>query len=69
MNNNLPLGTVIKLKNVEKPLMIFEKENNNYIGIPYPFGYLTNKNILKFSSEKIEKIYFMGYFDPHSTRR
>ncbi|WP_282138336.1 DUF4176 domain-containing protein [Rossellomorea aquimaris] len=76
MNNStptlLPIGTVVKLKKVEKPVMIYgrhqiQKKTNNifdYIAVPYPEGHLTDEFNVFFNRELIEDIMHPGLVSP-----
>ncbi len=68
----LPLGTILKLKNQEKKIMVtgfmaMPKNQNNiiydYTGCLYPEGFLFPNNMLLFNHQDIEKIEHMGYSD------
>ncbi|MDD6327666.1 MAG: DUF4176 domain-containing protein [Eubacteriales bacterium] len=72
MRKYLPIGTVVKLKNVDKLTMIAgyfpRSEANNghvwdYSAFPYPEGMIDNDKIVQFDGEAIEKIIVMGYQD------
>lgn len=74
MNNNiyyLPIGTVIKLKEVEQPLIIIgyggkldnSEERYDYIAYGYPVGFTSSKQNYVFNISKIEKILCLGYKD------
>lgn len=69
----LPIGTVVKLKEAEKRVMIIgilqqveeegEKKLFDYIGIPYPEGYLGEESTILFNQEDIEGIAVLGFND------
>ncbi len=67
----LPIGSVIWLKDAERPLMIFgvKQENANtheeydYIGVVYPEGNMGVETQFLFMHEDIEKVVFRGYED------
>lgn len=70
----LPIGSVIKLKDAEKPIMIFGIMQTieamdgsivkyDYVGVPYPVGYLSPKLNLGFNHDQIETVLFKGYED------
>ena len=67
----LPFGTVVSLKNSNKKLCIIGVNqipvNSNkmydYCACLHPYGYLNPEDIFLFNKEKIEKIYFYGYYD------
>lgn len=70
----LPIGSVVKLKDAEKHIMVFgimqkietmdgDSVQYDYIGVPYPVGYLSPKLNLGFNHSQIEKVIFKGYSD------
>lgn len=67
----LPIGSVVRLKGLEKKVMIFgflqrEIDNNNlfdYIGVPYPEGQQDARINLGFNHRDIEELIFKGYVD------
>lgn len=73
INEALPVGTVIKLKEVEKRVVIIgilqQSEENekieiyDYIGVPYPEGFLDMDTTVLFQQTAIENIFSVGYSD------
>ena len=72
LNKYLPIGTVIKLKNGSKRIMItgfcckIDSNPNqvyDYTGCLYPEGYISNDDILLFNHDQIENIYHLGLID------
>ena len=71
INEILPLGSIVSLKNGNGKLMIiglFQKsESDNkvydYCALLHPYGYLNSNDIFLFNRDKIDKIYFNGYYD------
>ena len=67
----LPIGSVIWLKDAERPLMIFgvKQENSDtheeydYIGVIYPEGNMGPDSQFLFMHDDIEKVVFRGYED------
>lgn len=68
----LPIGTVVKLKEVDKLALIagyFPRGASregyvwDYSAFPYPEGMIDNDKVLQFDNESIEKIVVMGYQD------
>ena len=65
----LPLGSVVILKGAQRAISIIGfcpviKVNNrqyDYLGVPYPEGYLGQNSVLSFDHEKIDKIYSVGF--------
>lgn len=77
LNKYLPIGTVIRLKNGNKRIMITgfccKIENNpnkiyDYTGCLYPEGYISNDDILLFDHDQIERIYHLGLIDDEQTK-
>ena len=73
----LPIGTIVKLKDATRPLMIYGVMQRNsekpdiiydYVGLPYPEGYLHEKLKFMFQQEDIEEVLFRGYEDPQHER-
>ena len=67
--NYYPIGTVITLKNGNRPIMIYGRkqiqQNTNrqwdYVACLYPEGNLVDKYNIFFQHEEIEKVYHTGY--------
>lgn len=68
----LPVGTVVKVKDVEQRLMIFGVLQKggaipgrifDYIAVPYPMGLQDMRLNIGFDHEDIEEIIFRGYED------
>ena len=66
----LPIGSVVKLKEANKLLMVFGILQTNpavsditfdYIGVPYPEGHFDIKLQLGFNHDNIEEVIFKGY--------
>ncbi|QXE00990.1 DUF4176 domain-containing protein [Terribacillus sp. DMT04] len=68
----IPIGSVVKLKKVEKPVMIYgrhqiqtsSKRIFDYIAVPYPEGNLTDDFNVFFNRESIDNILYRGYDSP-----
>ena len=71
----LPLGTVCRLKNGQKSIMVSgfgainvsEKKIYDYMGVLYPEGQITSDVSLMFDHDQIEKVEFMGYNTDENT--
>lgn len=69
MNQLLPVGSVITLTGAEKKLMIVgiavQKEDEeriyDYIGVPFPEGYIDDETMFLFSHKDIAEMHFLGY--------
>ena len=70
MNTILPIGSVVKIKNVEKPVMIFgylqqssanPDEVVDYVGVPYPAGNEHMAMQMGFQMTDITEVLFEGY--------
>ena len=65
----LPIGSVIWLRDAERPLMIFGIKQSNletneeydYIGVLYPEGNMGTETQFLFQHKDIEKVVFRGY--------
>jgi len=73
----LPIGSVVMLKNAEKPLMIYgikqldteNPENEyDYIGVLYPEGNIGSNFQYMFNHVDIEEVLFVGYDSPERRR-
>ena len=73
----LPIGTVVRLKDKKKAVMICGYCPTgparpgyvyDYSGFPYPEGYGDAFQILQFDSDEIEKLLAMGYQDAETNR-
>lgn len=63
-NRFLPLGSIVKVKELKNPLMIIKNKVSkdiDYYGINHPLGFSEDKNIQKFNIKDIEEVYFTGY--------
>ena len=66
MKNNLPIGTIVKLKEDNSKTMIAglychqNKKLYTYIGVKYPYGNLAEELVLYFNDDDIEDILFIG---------
>lgn len=69
INQLLPIGSVITLNGATKKLMIVgitvEREENqkiyDYIGVPYPEGYIDSETMFLFFHKDIENVDYIGY--------
>ena len=70
MNTILPIGSVVKIRGVEKPLMIFGYLQQtaacpgklvDYVGVPYPVGNVNIAMQLGFQMTDITEVLFEGY--------
>ncbi|MFP7171081.1 DUF4176 domain-containing protein [Terribacillus sp. 7520-G] len=65
----IPLGSVVKLKGAEKPVMIHGYEQQeygseklyDYISVPYPEGHIRPDYSIFFNREDIEEVLHVGY--------
>ncbi|MDA1906054.1 DUF4176 domain-containing protein [Bacillus cereus] len=64
----LPIGTVVKLEDIEQFVMIIgrmvtsaDKREFDYIGVPYPVSYLGDEKVLCFNHDKIVEEMHRGY--------
>ena len=65
----LPIGSVVLLKGATKKLMIVgvvRKDDKNiydYIAVLYPEGYTSEKELVLFNNENIDKLFSIGFQD------
>ncbi|MFD0769802.1 DUF4176 domain-containing protein [Bacillus sp. CGMCC 1.60114] len=66
----LPIGSVVKLEAVEPIIMIIgrmvvsvDKRDFDYVGVPYPVGYLGDEKVLCFNHDKIVEELHRGYMN------
>lgn len=72
MKDLLPVGSVVLLKDATKKLMIIgilqvnptEEKIYDYLGVPYPEGFVGADNNFLFNHENINDIIFKGYTNP-----
>ncbi|WP_374041903.1 DUF4176 domain-containing protein [uncultured Parolsenella sp.] len=65
----LPLGTVVTLKNVKLPVMVFsravrsnsDKHTFEYAGVPWPAGFSNPAKAAMFNGSDVEEVLFLGY--------
>lgn len=68
----IPIGTVVKLKDITKPVMIYgryqiqtkTKKIYDYIAVPYPEGNLSEEFNVFFNRQLIEKVIYKGFESP-----
>lgn len=68
-NKFLPAGSVVSLDGAEKKLLIIgsavERENDknvyDYIGVPYPEGYVDSETMFLFMAKDIKEVHFIGF--------
>ena len=70
----LPVGSVVLLKNAQKKIVVIglmpvkhtesgQDVTYDYIGVPYPEGYIGQESAMLFNHESIEEMTFIGYSD------
>lgn len=72
MKDLLPIGSVVLLKGATKKLVVIgilqvnSKENKiyDYLGVPYPEGYVGMDNNFLFNHTDINDVIFSGYENP-----
>ncbi len=72
MKDLLPIGSIVLLKDANKKLMIIgvmqikqdEGKMYDYLGVPYPEGYINQTNNFLFQHEDINDVVFTGYQNP-----
>lgn len=77
MNELLPVGSVVLLKGGTQKTIImgylqFDKKNQNkiydYMGVPFPEGYMGRNSAYLFNQDSIEKIFYRGYEDESAAK-
>ena len=70
MNTLLTLGSVVRLKDAKKSLMIIgnkikNKDNEifDYIGVMHPEGYVDNDTFFLFNQDDVEEIKYIGFLN------
>lgn len=74
----LPIGSVVLLQGAKKKIVIMgimpikhasagSDIAYDYLGVPYPEGYMSPETGLLFNHEKIEKVVFLGYENEERT--
>ena len=72
----LPIGSIVKVKNVEQRVMIIgvlqkgratPKEHFDYVAVPYPEGLHDMRLNIGFNHDNIEEVIFRGYADKERT--
>ena len=72
VNELLPLGSIVRMREGEKKIMIVGQKQMNpdegdseydYLGFLYPEGHLGENFQYLFNHEDIEEVYFEGYRD------
>lgn len=65
----LPLGSVVRLKEAEKRLLVVgivqesQGKRFDYMGMLYPEGFIGNEYTFLFNHEDIEEVDFIGFID------
>ncbi|WLR41402.1 DUF4176 domain-containing protein [Bacillus carboniphilus] len=68
----LPIGTVVKVKSLKKPVMIYgrfqiQKRTENvydYLAVPYPEGNISEEFNVFFNRNLIEEVLYLGFQSP-----
>lgn len=74
MQEILPIGSVVLLKKALKKIVVIglfptqtthtvEEVTYDYMGLPYPEGYMGENTVLFFDKDQIQEIVFRGYDD------
>ena len=75
MKEYLPLGSIVKLKNGSRKVLIYGRaqvakasgKQYDYLACPYPQGFLQSSMLLGFNHDQIEEVVFTGYADEEET--
>lgn len=67
MKKVLPIGAVVLLNGAKDPLMIvgylpkgIDNKERDYMGVPYPVGFVSLESVCCFNEEDIKEILFVG---------
>lgn len=67
MKRFLPIGSVVRLKEVDKKLMVFGRcqqnelgERFDYVAVPYPEGLINLNTCYTFNNDKIAEVVWKG---------
>jgi len=70
IKNYLPLGSVVRLKNGTRKLVIIginqkgsDDKTYDYSSVLYPYGYLNSDELFLFNNSNIDEIIYKGYSD------
>lgn len=69
IKNLLPIGSVVKVKELDKKLAIMGILVNNagvkydYIAVPFPEGYIDAEHMYVFNHQEIETVEYLGYIN------
>ena len=71
IENLFPAGSVVSLEGAQKKLMIvgisvFSEDENttyDYIGVPYPEGFISSELMFLFNHADIAQVHFLGFVD------
>lgn len=71
MKSVLTIGTVVKIKDTKKSVMIVgvkqinkkDKKLYDYIAVPYPEGFINAETFIVFDNKDIEDINYFGYLN------
>lgn len=73
MKTIFPIGTVAQLQGAEKSLMIIgslttaeDGTEYDYIGVPFPEGFIDDETFFLFNNDDIEKVHFVGCVNAES---
>lgn len=65
----LPIGSVVKINGADKKIMIIgnnlvvggNKTNIDYMGVPYPEGFISDKTFIFFNHDLLTEVFYIGY--------
>ena len=69
IKNLLPVGSVVKLKGLDKKVSVMGILINNggtrrdYIAVPFPEGFIDTEHRFVFDHDDIEKVDYLGYIN------
>ena len=69
MNELYPIGSLVMVNNIPTPVMVMgylpivSGRLYDYIGVPYPTGFISSKSTMVFDHKLVEKLVAKGYED------
>lgn len=61
MINRKEIGSIVTIKNEIKKIMIIGYQDNKYIGVLFPLGYINSEQNITFGEDDIIDVYCLGY--------
>ena len=61
MINRKEIGSIVTIKNEIKKIMIIGYQDDKYIGVLFPLGYINSEQNITFGEDDIINVYSLGY--------